>query len=48
MNRDSLDAVKPVAIEAVMVPPGGRCADLTHGCGAEEEVKRRAVGVVFC
>ena len=48
MYIDSLDAVKPVAMESVMVPSGGRCAYSTHGCGAEEAVKRRAVRVVFC
>ena len=48
MNRDSLDAVKPVAKESVMEPPGGHSASSTHRSGAEEEVKHRAVGVVFC
>ena len=68
MNKDPLAAVKPVAMESVVVPPGGSCASLAeldavkpvsssecacgehmmHGGGAKEEVKLRAVGVVFC
>ena len=43
MNKDPLAAVKPVAMESVVVPPGGSCANLMHGGGAREEVKHRAV-----
>ena len=28
MNKDSLAAVRPVAMESVVVPPGGSCARL--------------------
>ena len=30
MNTDSLAAVKPVAMESVVVPPGGNCAGLAN------------------
>ena len=30
MNKDSLAAVKPMAVESVVVPPGGSCARLKN------------------